>query len=216
MKKYILLLACVIVLCCSSLRAEDYDIAGLWNIYGTGFVEKSFVRVSLELTGDMTLTTATSEEISNDIISRDLVSKDLLNKNTRFLTAYDINLKISATELEIEAWDDHIPNGIRVPVPLPEMRPTNNDPYVVPISLEHEGLNYQVTLTSTESGKVRITGFVEMDVIGEVEINSDCALWKSGTQRPSLEEETSSGCNSGFGALMITLLAGVVMKIVRN
>ena len=214
MKKLLLVFA-VLGMFCAWAGAESYDISGLWNIKGTGFVEKSFVRVSLELTGDMTLTTATSEEISNDIISRDLVSKDLLSGDTVFLTAYDINLKITATGMNIRAWQDHIPNGIRVPVPLPETHPTKELPYTLPIAVNHEGLTYQVTLTGSDSGKVRITGFIEMDVIGEVEINSDCALWKSGTRMPALEEETSSGCNSGFGAILI-LLAGMVMKIVRN
>lgn len=212
MKK--ILASAVLVMCCSFAMAGSYDIAGLWDIKGTGFVEKEFVRVSLELDGDMTLTTASAQEISADIISRDLVSPDLLSGDTRFLTAYDINLEISATAAGIRAWKDHIPNGIRVPAPIPDVSPTKELPYELPFALEHEGLTYRVTLTGPDSGKVRITGFIDMDVIGEVEINSDCALWKDRTVRPSLEEETSSGCSLGFGILII-LLAGVV-KIVWN
>ena len=212
-----ILLACaIIVLFCQSVIADDYDLSGLWHIGGTGFVEKSFVRISLQLDGDMTLTTATTQEIKDNAISRDLVSDDLLSGDLKFLTAYDINLEISATMAEINVWKDHIPNGIRVTVPLPEKAPSNEFPYTLPVALEHEGLTYRVTLTSAVSGKVRITGTVNFDEVGDVEINSDCAFWKDGTEKPKLEEETSSGCNSGIGELMLLLVIAGVMKIVRN
>ncbi|MBQ7156140.1 MAG: hypothetical protein IJR85_11390 [Synergistaceae bacterium] len=214
--KKILLACAMVVLCCQSVIAEDYEVAGLWNIKGTGFVEKSFLRISLELDGDMTLTTATTQEVKDNVVSRDLVSDDLLSGDLKFLTAYDINLKISATTAGITAWKDHIPNGIRVPVPLPEMAPSKEMPYTLPIAIENEGLTYQVTLTSSESGKVRITGIIDFDEISGVEINSDCAFWKAGTKMPALEEETDSGCNSGFGALMLLLVYAGVKKIVWN
>ena len=216
MMRRILLACAIIVLFCQSVIADDYDLSGLWHIGGTGFVEKSFVRISLQLDGDMTLTTATTQEIKDNAISRDLVSDDLLSGDLKFLTAYDINLEISATMAEINVWKDHIPNGIRVPVPLPEKAPSNEFPYTLPVALEHEGLTYRVTLTSAVSGKVRITGTVNFDEVGDVEINSDCAFWKDGTEKPKLEEETSSGCNSGIGELMLLLVIAGVMKIVRN
>lgn len=212
-----ILLACaIIVLLCQSVIAEDYDVAGLWLIEGSGFVEKSFVRISLELDGDMNLTTATTQEIKDNVISRDLVSDDLLSGDLKFLTAYDINLEIAATMADISVWKDHIPNGIRVPVPLPAEAPSAEFPYTLPVAVQHEGLTYQVTLTSAESGKVRITGIVDFDEVSGVEINSDCAFWKDGTQKPKLEEETSSGCNSGVGELMLLLVIAGVMKIVRD
>ena len=216
MMRKILLACAILVLGCQSVIAEDYDVAGLWHIGGTGFVEKDFVRISLELEGDMTLTTATTQEIKDNVISRDLVSDDLLSGDLKFLTTYDINMKISATMADISVWKDHIPNGIRVPVPLPEEAPSKEFPYTLPVAVEHEGLTYQVTLTSTVSGKIRITGIVDFNELSGVEINSDCAFWKDGTQKPELEEETDSGCNSGFGGLMLLLAIGGVRKIVRN
>lgn len=83
MMRKILLACAILLLSCQSVIADDYDLAGLWHIGGTGFVEKSFVRISLELDGDMTLTTA-----------------------------------------GITAWKDHIPNGIRIPVPLTDKAPS--------------------------------------------------------------------------------------------
>ncbi|MBQ7543762.1 MAG: hypothetical protein IJT02_02355 [Synergistaceae bacterium] len=222
MKRKILLAAAAVMLLCSSSIAEDYDISGGWNLAGTGFVEKEFLRVSLELEGDMHLTTSTTQEVLDNAASRDLVrqeypdSPDILSGDLKFLTAYEIDLKITATELDIKAWSDHLPNYIRIPVPLPEMRPSNSHPYELPVYAYNDGLTYRVTLTSTTSGKVRITGYVDLDVVGKTELNSDCTVWKYGTQRPTLEEETDSGCNSGFGALMMLLLLAGVRGIVRD
>ena len=204
--------------------AASYDIAGLWNILGTGFVEKTFLRVSLELTGDTTLTTSTTQEVLDNNISADLLrqaypeSPDILSGDLNFLTAYDINLKISATAADISAWRDHIPNGIKIPVPLPRLAPTKELPYEIPIHVESEGLTYRMTLTGADSGKIRITGIVDFDEVSGVEINSDCTFWKNGTKRPDLEEETNSGCNSGTGMLMlmITMIFAGGLKSVRH
>ena len=213
-----IVLACVMfVLAASSALCDEYDLAGLWDIAGTGFVEKGILRVSLELDGDMTLTTASTQEILNNAVSRDLVSPDLLSGDLRFLTAYDINLKITATNLDINAWSDHIPNGIKIPAPLPAEAPSEEYPYELPIYVYSEGLTYRMTLTSTTSGKVRITGNIQLDdPVGSIEINSDCAFWKHGTPKPRLEEETSSGCDSGIGAFMLVLIFAGVRKIVWN
>lgn len=207
-----ILLACfVLLLCSASVCGEEYDISGFWNIKGQGFAEKSFVRVSLSLTGVMQLKTSTAQEVAQNFLGYDADNID-----AKFLTSYDIYLRIDATGLDIKAWEDNIPNGIEIPVPLPEMRPTVNQPYTLPVSVTSEGLTYSVTLTSIESGKVRITGYVDLDTIGSTEINSECALWKFGTPMPQLESETSSGCNSGFGAWVIALLLLGVRKNVRD
>ena len=222
MKKKLLLAVIAATLLGTAGIAEEYDISGGWNIAGTGFVEKGVLRVSLELKGDMHLTTSTTQEVLDNAVSRDLVmqgypeSPDILSGDLKFLTAYDIDLKITATQGEFKAWSDHIPNGIRIPVPLPEMRPSNSHPYELPVHGYSDGLTYKVTLTSTTSGKVRITGYVDFDVVGKTELNSDCVVWKYGTSRPALEEETDSGCNSGFGALMMLLMFAGVCGIVRN
>ena len=218
-----ILSACaLLVLCAVSAAGEDYDISGLWNIGGRGFAEKEFVRVSLALDGNITLTTAETNEILNNEVSSDLVrqaypeSEDILSGDLRFLTAYDINLEITATNLDISAWSDHIPNGIRVPVPLPARVPTADYPIVVPVQNVNDSLRYTVTITSATSGKVRIQGYVDLDVVGSTEINSDCAVWKYGTPKPAYEEETSSGCDSGYGALMLLLVFAGVKRNVRD
>lgn len=221
MLRKILFAVIILGLWSSSVYAEKYDIAGFWNIGGDGFVEKAPLRVSLELTGNITLRTASSQEV-RESISADLVRKqypeipDILSKDLRFLTSYDINLKITTTNLDIKAWNDHVPNGIRIPSPLPEMKPSKEYPYELPIYGYNDGLTYKVTLTSDVSGKVRITGFVDFDIIGKTEINSDCAVWMAGTPKPKLEEETNSGCNTGFSAFMILLVFAGVKKFVRN
>ena len=225
MMKKILLACMILVMTAVSAIGEEYDISGLWNIEGTGFAEKDFVRIRFDLVGNMTLTTSSTQEVLDNAVSRDLVRQeyadraDILSGDVRFLTGYDINLKITATTLDIKAWNDHIPNGIRIPVPLPERVPSANSPYEIPVQTNIYGLNYKVTLTSSTSGKVRVTGYVDLDVVGETEINSDCALWKNGTPKPKLDEETSSGCDSGiFGlyAVMLLMVFSGVKKLVRN
>ncbi|MBQ7215843.1 MAG: hypothetical protein IJS39_07640 [Synergistaceae bacterium] len=224
MKK--LLLACMILVMGSvSAIGEEYDISGLWNIEGEGFAEKSFVRVSLALDGDMTLTTASTQEVLDNAVSQDLVRQeyadraDILSGDVRFLTGYDIHLKITATNLDISAWSDHLPNGIRIPVPLPTEIPSASYPYELPVQANIDGLNYKVTLTSAVSGKVRITGYADFDVIGSTEINSECLVWKNGTPKPQSDGSSSSGCDSGFlglYAVMMPVIFAGVKKLVRN
>lgn len=213
----------MILLSCSSIAAEEYDISGLWYIKGTGFAEKSFVRISMELIGDMTLTTSKVSELSGDIINvlsedaETLISRDNLDEKLNALTGYEINLKINAMTnagFDIRAWSDHLPNYIRIPIIFPELRPTLSKPFTLP-AVSKDGLSYQVTFTSTTSGKVRIRGYVDFDVVGSTEINSDCEIWKSGTPEPGTDEETKSGCNSGIGILAAILSLGVCM-IVRH
>ena len=222
MMRKILLACMILVVGTVSAIGEEYDISGLWNIEGDGFAEKSFVRISLAVNGNMTLTTASTQEVLDDAVSRDLVRQeyadraDILSGDLSFLTGYDINLEITATDLDISAWNDHIPNGIRIPVPLPEMRPTNNQPYELPVQANVDGLNCKVTLTSTTSGKIRITGYIDLYSLGSTEINSDCAIWKNGTPKPQTESETKSGCDSGFSVMMLLMIFAGVKKFVRN
>ena len=221
MKKF--LCACLIILCaCNVLNAEDYDISGNWLVHGEGFVEKSFVRSSLELNGNMTLTTRTLREISRDIqaliIDNETVtdlSNELLDSDMRALTEYNIHIRLDATTLDIKAWEEYLLNGIKIPVLLPEMRPTNNNPFILP-AVTYDGLTYQVTFTSINSGTVKITGYIDVDLVGSCEVNSDSSIWKEGTNEPA-RSSSKSGCNSGMGifACVLLLLAGV-LKFVRH
>ncbi|MBQ7577211.1 MAG: hypothetical protein IJT21_02970 [Synergistaceae bacterium] len=221
MRKF--LCACLLTLfTCTALNASDYDISGVWHIHGEGFVEKSFVRSSLELTGRMTLTTQTLREISRDIqelISGDEtitnLSNELLDSDMKALTGYQISLELEATELGIHAWKENLPNGIRIPVLLPEMRPTNNNPFKLP-AVTYDGLTYQLTFTSTESGNVTIKGYFDVDIVGTCELNSESSIWKDGSKEPSRNESSSSGCNSGFGVFALALILSEVRKFVRH
>ena len=114
----------------------------------------------------------------------------------------------AAMNVAISKWGNSI--GIRIPVIFPAQVPSAEFPYELPV-VSDNGMRYTVTFTSMESGKVRITGYVDFEVVGNTEINSDCALWKDGTQQPALASETKSGCDSGFGvmAVMMVILAGV-------
>ena len=218
MKKVLMLLLMMI-----AIPAEGYEIAGTWNIYGTGFVEKSFVRISLELEGEMELSSCKVSELSHDIVqvlSNDTVTimnREDVDQTLDCLTEYDINLRVYALDksgIDVKIWDDNLPNGIRIPIVYPEFEPTLNNPFTLP-AVTHDGLKYQVTFNSENAGKVRITGYIDT-TIGDIELNSDCVIWKKGTARPSTASETKSGCNTGMNIFMIMMLIAGVNKFVRN
>ena len=214
------LLACMILAVGTvSAIGDEYDISGLWDIHGTGFVEKGVVRISLTLNGNMTLTTATTAEILNNAVSRDLVDSNLLSGDLQFLTGCDGSLRVDATGLSIGVWNDTLPNGIKIPVPLPAKVPTKDSPYVLPVFVTDNGLNYTVTLVSSQAGKVRVHGFTDFGELKDAEVNADATVWKHGTPMPELDKETSSGCDSGiFGlsAVMLLMVFAGVKKFVRN
>lgn len=204
------------LLVCSSLNGEDYDIAGQWNLKGSGHVDKGVVRSSLALNGKLNIYTASTPEILANTTSRDLVDENLLSGDLRFITGYDIYLRIDATTLGIKVYDDNIPNGIRIPVPLPEMRPTVNEPYSLP-PVTYDNLTYTVKFTSIYSGTVEIRGVIDdIDVINSVELDSECITWKEGTPEPHIDEEKDSGCNSGIGIISLALIFMEVLRFVRH
>ena len=220
MKKFFLCVMFMIF----AVSAEGFNVSGKWNILGTGFVEKSFVRISLELRGEMNLTTSEAMNLSHDmvnVISNDtstFISRDKISDYSDCLTGYEINLSLYAfdkTGLDIKIWEDNYPNGIIIPILFPDFTPTLNNPFVLP-AVTHNGLTYQVTFTSETSGKLRVTVYVDTEYVGDIEINSDCAIWKNGTSRPSIVSETSSGCDSGTGIFAVMILLSGVRKFVRN
>ena len=240
-KRNFLLLALVLCLGIGVAFAEDYDIAGAWNLSGNGYVEKSVIRVSLELNGDLEVITKMGdvvfEEYSDDVeavaeilrISEDRFSETGTHLNDiRFVTGHVINLEITATNLDISAWSDHIDNSrLSIPVPLPELRPSNDNPFVLPKvshAQDDSNLEYTVTLTSIYSGTVRIHGWFELDIVNDVDLDSLCKIWKFGTDEPASPggDNKSSGCNSsGFGIMsvimsMLMIFAIFGVKGVRN
>ena len=222
----------ILLLACSSLMAEEFEdtiLPGLWHIKGTGFGEYSPIRLSLNLTGSMNVETKTLNEISKDVttilsedasteIALDLENSEILSSDMKALTSYDIYLKLNLTGAHFKVWDENYPNGIKIPVLLPHMRPSISKPFVLPtvtIVDDDSTTNVTVSFVSPSSGTVRIRGITHVSGLGDCEINADCALWKDGYPEPALEEETKSGCNSGLG-FFAALVALLVFEIGRR
>ena len=202
-------------------ESEEYDLAGHWNMKGGGYAKKSFVKSSLELTGDMQLVTETLRDISNDInqivsdevnINIESLDKYIFDTDTKALTEYYINLKLTATELDIKAWEEYLPNGIKIPVLIPDRMPGGEYNLKLP-EAKYEKLNYQVTFTSASSGIVIISGYVDVDVVGECEVYSETSIWKDGSNEPGNSEGAKGGCNSGFGLMILLILSGVIKRV---
>ncbi|MBQ3448862.1 MAG: hypothetical protein IJG34_03060, partial [Synergistaceae bacterium] len=193
-------MALTLMICTSAAYAdtEDYDVAGTWMIKGVGHVDKSFVRSSLELSGNMYIQTE-----SSDILSQDM----------RMLTSYDIYLRIDASTLNIKVYDKHIENRIRVNVPVPTRIPTAEYPIELP-DVTYDDITYSATLTGANSGTVTISGIIrDVDVIGDLELDSDCKIWRAGTPEPKIDEGKNSGCNSFFGIIAMILTLGVIKRV---
>ena len=185
-----LALLCTCAAWASDVGHVPYDIAGQWLINGEGYGEKSFLRLTLSLDGSLKVYTAVNEE------------------GWRTITGYDIDLRIGTSRLDIRTWTDHIEERLHIPIPLPELRPTLNDPFELP-AIKHEDLNYQVIFTSESSGKVKIYGYIDLDVVGTTEVNSESVIWKSGTTKPSIDDNVNSGCQAGdWGLAALAWLLG--------
>lgn len=175
--------------------AAAWDAGGRWLIKGTGYGEKSSVRLRLALNGYMDIKTATSGDV-------------------RFMTGYDLNMRLDTSQVGVKTWTEEIHETLRVPVLLPSLDPTVNEPFRLP-AVRAEGLTYVVTLTSATSGTVDIYGTIDLDVLGRTEVNSKSAVWKEGTSRPDLDEDLESGCSAGTPFLALVLLvplAGVLRR----
>ena len=199
-KRYgMLLLAALLSVCCAVLPAAaepvSYDIAGRWLIQGEGYGEKR-VRVQLALEGTLDIHTA-------------------IHEGKRCITGYDLWLRLDASRMNIKAWTERYSETLRVPVPLPELRPTLSNPFYLPPVKTKEGLTYEVTLTSVTSGKVDIYGTIDLDVIGRTEIQSTSAIWKEGTERPGIED-VQSGCGIGPGLGAMLLLVPLLPPLARR
>jgi hypothetical protein len=83
-----------------------------------------------------------------------------------------------------------------VPVAVPELNPTTNAPFKLP-QVTVDGLTYEITFTTKTSGTVRIYGYIDVDVVGQIEINSVSTIWKNGTDKPDVSDMTS-GCSGGI------------------
>ena len=221
MKKFLL---CVMILM-MSVTAEGFGtFSGKWNIYGEGFAEKGFVRTQLEINGDMNVSACSFSDLPADVVN--VVSTDwetvmkrdeIGGLHTLFdcLTGLAMNLRVYASSLGVNVYEENNPNEITDPYLFLDIIPSLDEPLAFP-EIKVGGMTLRLTLTSENSGTVWIRGNVNTSYLGEVEINTECVIWKDGTQRPSFSGGGSSGCDSGMNvfALMILLLG--VRKFVRN
>ena len=208
MIKKFLFAVLILILASPQIYASEYInsvLPGKWNIEGTSFVEKDFVRISFKAVGEMNLSMDVlknlNASIEKIIVDNQETARNVINEDRKVLTSCDVDLRLYIFDkagFDIRVWKDYIENAIGTPVLLPEVRPTINNPFVLP-TVKMQDLNLTVTFTSESSGKLRVKGYADLDTVGVCEINADCALWRDGTTKPSLEKETSSGCDSGIG-----------------
>lgn len=164
----------------------EYDISGRWLLEGTGYAEKGGLRVSLEDEGYLDINTETTDGV-------------------QYLTGYDVKVTLDASKLGINAWEYKNSVTLQTPVKIPELDPTTNEPFELP-AVTVDGMTYQITFTTTESGTIKIYGDLDVDTVGTVEINSESAIWKEGTEKPDIPD-MSSGCNAGMSlGVLLTLL----------
>jgi hypothetical protein len=166
-----------------SLSAE-YRVGGRWRTDGGGFAEKGFVRISLSNSGVLTL-------------------RSTMDGDVERITGYNMYGELRATGFNINAWRQSDDHDYAIPIEVDGFNPSMSDPFVLP-SFTIDKLTYTVSLTSVNSGTVRLRGYVDIDGVGECEVNADNAIWREGTPRPSVPE-TESGCASGTGSLPLAL-----------
>ncbi len=173
-----------------------YDMSGRWLLEGGGYAEKGILRVELKVDGYMDLLTKTEGD-------------------TQVITGYLLKVKLNASKLGINAWDYSDTVTLKTPIPVPDLDPTLNKPFELP-AVTVDGLTYKITFTSTTSGSVKIYGYLDVDKVGSVEINSESAIWKEGTEKPNIKDETS-GCNAGVLPLFAVLfLFPRMLKVKRK
>ncbi len=221
MKKFLL---CVMILM-MSVTAEGFGtFSGKWNIYGEGFAEKGFVRTQLEINGDMNVSACSFSDLPADVVN--VVSTDwetvmkrdeIGGLHTLFdcLTGLAMNLRVYASSLGVNVYEENNPNEITDPYLFLDIIPSLDEPLAFP-EFTIGGMTLRLTLTSESAGTIWIRGNVNTSYLGEVEINTECVIWKDGTQRPSFSGGGSSGCDSGMGIFAVMILLLGVRKFVRN
>ena len=178
---------------------ESFDAGGRWLIKGVGHVDKGFIRSSLEIEGYINLNTSSGEYAN-------------------MLESYEAYIRIDATTLGIKIYDEYTSEKVNNPVPIPKRIPTASYPIELP-TVTYNDLTYDATITGSNSGTLTIQGIVKnVSVIGDLELDSDCKMWRQGTEEPAIDTGKSSGCNSGivtgiFAALLVFM---GVRKRVRN
>jgi hypothetical protein len=168
----------------SPSSSAEYRVGGRWLTDGGGFAEKGFVRISLNNSGALTLRSTMDGEVER-------------------VTGYNMYGELRATGFDINAWRQSDDHDYAIPIDVKGFNPSMSDPFVLP-SFTIDKLTYTVSFTSVNSGTVRLRGYVDIDGVGECEVNADNAIWREGTQRPSVPD-TESGCASGMSPLPLAL-----------
>jgi hypothetical protein len=179
------LLALVAALLAYGTAFAEYDPTGRWLLEGSGFAEKSFLRVELTDWGELDIRT----EVEN---------------GTRLVTGYGVQATLNASKLNINAWKYSASSVFQVPLEVPKVDPTANEPFKLP-SFTSDGLTYEVEFTSASAGTVKIYGEIDRGI----EINSINTLWKEGMEKPSTSDMTS-GCDVGVPGGIGLLLASII------
>jgi hypothetical protein len=196
-RKFLFLTVAVLFLTglASKTAFAEYDIAGWWLLEGNGYAEKSFVRTELADVGRLNIKTQTEDGV-------------------QYLLGYSLDLWLDVSRFNINAWKYSRVVSWDVPIPLPELDPTMNDPFELP-PVTVEGLTYELALTTTTSGTVKIYGYLDIDVVGTVGINSMSTIWKNGTKRPIDTSGLSSGCNTSWTIWTLLTLLTLLPLLVK-
>ena len=183
-KTFIRLLLVTMLLSLASVAFAAYDMTGRWLIEGGGYAEKGIVRVELKDEGTLDINTTTKNGV-------------------QYITGYTLKIRLNASKLGINAWENNSTITFQNPIPVPSLNPTLNEPFDLP-AVTVDRMTYKVRFTKTTSGTVKIYGFMDIDTVGTVEINSDSAVWKQGTPKPIIDDD-KSGCNAGFSIIALLL-----------
>lgn len=187
MRKLLIVSVFIALLCLAFASASDaaYRIGGNWQTEGGGFLEKSFIRVSLSNYGRLEVLSTVTD-------------------GTERITGYRVWGELTASGLDVNAWDYQNDITLRVPIPVENFNPSMSEPFEIP-PFTIDKLTYRVSLTSVYSGTVRLTGYVDIDGVGECEVKATNAIWKQGTPKPEIPDE-ESGCNAGAGLCALPAL----------
>jgi Synergist-CTERM protein sorting domain-containing protein len=179
----------------SKMAFADYDVAGRWLLEGGGFAQKDFLRVKLTDEGVLDIQT----QVKNEVL---------------YVSEYSVNLRLDASRLGINAWKYSENVRLQNPIRIPDLDPTLNDPFKLP-RVTVDKMTYEVVFTSTTSGTVNIYGKLDVDVVGEVEIDSVSAIWKEGTKKPDIPDMTS-GCSAGIAWTALALGVPLALSKTRK
>lgn len=192
------LLLIVVLLSLAGAAFAAYDMTGRWLIEGSGYAEKGAVRVALKDEGTLDIHTKTEGRV-------------------QYITGYALKIRLNASKLGINAWENSSTITFQTPIQVPSHNPTSNAPFDLP-TIKVDRMTYKIRFTSTTSGTAKIYGFMDIDNVGTVEINSDNIVWKQGSPKPIIDDNMN-GCNVGvslLGLLMGTPLFVLMRRKQKN